>query len=164
MPSAKTGGKPAAKPAARPSAPSLRPQRDAGDALYRAARESCHQHERLTRLIALGADDVEFNAACDLAELCDTQLAERTTQYESIAAAGRGSEPEDWWHAANSLWMACREYVRRHDSSNGAATRKRRHTAAELGEITMEYELELSARMGVKQAMTAYAVLRPDAG
>lgn len=151
------------KPAPRKSKPSLHPQRDAADALFRSAKESCHQHERLGRLVSLGADDAEFNAACDLAELCDTQLAERAEQYAVIAADGPGKEPEAWWRAANDLWMACREYARRHDASNGVATRKRRHTAAELGEITMEYELEVSARLGVKQALQSYAKVRPEA-
>jgi hypothetical protein len=147
----------------RPSKPSEHVVRDAGDALYRAAKESCRQHDRLTRLVALGADDEEFNAAWDLAELCDAQLATRTTLYEETAAMGRGGESEEWWRAANSLWMASRDYGRRHESSNEASARRKRHGAAELGEITLEYELEASARLSVKQAMATYLVLRPDA-
>lgn len=147
----------------RPSKPSVHPVRDAADALYRAAKESCRQHERLTRLVALGADDEEFNAAWDLAELCDAQLAARAGLYEETAVIGRGAESEEWWRAANGLWMSSRDYCRRHESSNEASGRRRRHGAAELGEITLEYELEVSARLSVKQAMATYLVLRPGA-
>lgn len=147
----------------RPSKPSAHPARDAADALYRTARESCHQHERLARLLAHGADDKEFAEACELADLCDKHLAGHTARYEAVAAAGRGSESEEWWKSANAVWMGCREYVRRHAASDAVASRSKRHTAAQLGEITMEYELELSARMVLKQALTAYGVVRGEA-
>lgn len=151
------------KPAPRISQPSAHPVRDAADALYRAALECCHQHDRLSRLNAVHADDAEFNAAWDIAEICEAQLAERTATYEETAQLGRGKESEEWWRSANTLWMACREYVRRHASSNGAASRRRRHGAEELKEISLDYELEASARLAVKQAMGAYGQLRPDA-
>ncbi len=144
------------KAAPRVSKPSAHPVRDAGDALYRAAQECCHQHERIAALIQLGADDQEFAAAWEMADLAESQLVARTAAYEEIAAAGRGVEPEDWWHRANNLWMSCREYARRYAASADAASRRKRHTATELGEITVEYELEVSARMAVKQAMKGY--------
>lgn len=151
------------KPAPRISQPSAHPVRDAADALYRSARECCHQHERLSRLIAVQADDQEFNTAWDITELCEAQLVDRTAAYEETAALGRGKDSEEWWRAANNLWMACREYSRRHASSNSSATRRRRHGAEELKEISLDYELEASARLAVKQAMGAYGQLRPEA-
>jgi hypothetical protein len=151
------------KSAPRPSKPSAHPVRDAADALYRTARESCHQHERLARLLAHGADEREFAEACALADLCDSHLGGHAARYEEAATAGRGGETEEWWRAANALWMASREYHRRHTASNGVASRSKRHTAAHFGEITMEYELELSARMALKQALTAYGAVRGDA-
>ncbi|MEX2181511.1 MAG: hypothetical protein WD771_05675 [Gemmatimonadaceae bacterium] len=147
----------------RPSKPSAHPVRDAADALFRTARESCHQHGRLTRILSHGPEEREFNEACAVAELCDRFLVEQMAHYKEVAAAGRGTEPEDWWHAANGLWMAAREYGRRQLGSDAVASRSKRHDAAQLGEITLEYELELSARMALKQAITAYAALRPDA-
>lgn len=144
------------KPAPRASKPSAHPVKDAGDALYRAAQECCHQHERIGALIKLGADDQEFATAWEMADLAESQLVARTTAYEEIAADGRDGEPEDWWHRANALWMACREYGRRYAASADAASRRKRHTAAELGEIAVEYELEVSARLAVKQAIKAY--------
>jgi hypothetical protein len=144
------------KPAPRASTPSAHPVKDAGDALHRAAQECCHQHERIGALIKLEADDQEFAAAWEMADLAEAQLVARTAAYEEIAAAGRGAEPEDWWHRANALWMACREYARRYAASADAASRRKRHTAAEFSEIAVEYELEVSARMAVKQALKAY--------
>ncbi len=147
----------------RPSKPSAHPVRDAADALYRTARESCHQHERLTRLLSHSVEGSEFTEACELADLCDKHLAGHTSAYEQVAAMGRGSESEEWWKAANALWMSCREYGRRHAASDAVASRSKRHTAAQLGEITMEYELELSARMALKQALKDYGAVRGDA-
>lgn len=151
------------KAAPRTSQPSAHPVRDAAEALYRAARECCHQHERLSHLNTVDADDTEFNATWDVAEICESQLATRTTSYEETAALGRGKDSEEWWRAANGLWAACREYSRRHEASNGAASRRKRHGASELAEISMEYELELSARMAVKQAFKEYEAQRAGA-
>lgn len=130
--------------------------KDAADALYRAAKECCHQHERIAGLIAIAADDQEFEAAWQMADLAEAQMAQRTKAYEEAAAAGRGKESEEWWHRANALWMACREYARRYAASADVASRRKRHTAAELSEIAVEYELEVSARLGVKQAIKEY--------
>lgn len=145
------------KPPARSSKPSKHPVKDAGDALHRAAVECCHQHDRIGALIKLAADDQEFAAAWDMANLAEQQLGLRTAGYEDIAAAGRGAESEDWWHAANALWMACREYSRRYSASEDAASRRKRHTEKEFTEIAVEYELEVSARLAVKQALKGYA-------
>lgn len=147
----------------RVSKPSAHPVRDAADALFRSAGESCHQHGRLKRVLAHGAEDPEFQSVCDVTELSDKLLAEQMTRYERAADEGRRKESEDWWRAANALWMASREYARRRMACDAVATRFKRHTAAEFGEITLEYELEMSARMALKQAIATYAKLRPDA-
>jgi len=143
--------------------PVAHPQRDAADSLCRAARESCHQHVRLNRLLMLGADDVEFQGATQAATLADRMLTDQTTRYELAATDGRGREPEDWWHAANALWMAGREYSRRCAASDAAGARFKRHGAEQLGELTLDYELEMSARMALKHACAAYDAVRPDA-
>ena len=104
-----------------------------------------------------------MEGVAEVADLCDRQLATATTRYETTAAAGRGAEDEGWWHAANALWMASREYCRRHAQSDAVATRLKRHGAAQLGEISMEYELEVSARIALRQAIAGYATHRPGA-
>lgn len=151
------------KSAARASAPTAHPVRDAADALYRAALESCNQHERLARVLGHGLDDLELEGVAEVVELSDRAVEKATKRYEEIAEAGRGKNSEEWWHAANALWMGCREYCRRHAQSDAVATRLKKHDAAQLSEIRLEYELEMSARMALKQALTAYGKMRPDA-
>lgn len=137
--------------------------RDAADALYRAAKESCHQHGRLTRVLGHGLDDLELEEVAEMVDLSDRVLGGATQRYEEMAAAGKGKESEELWHAANALWMASREYFRRRDGSDAVATRLKKHGAEQLNEINVEYELEMSARLALKQALTAYGALRPDA-
>lgn len=151
------------KPVSRLSKPSQTPVRDAADALVRAANESCHQHGRLTSILGHGLDDLELEGVADVVELCDRLLAGATTRYEETAKDGPGKVPEDVWHAANGLWMASREYSRRNTQNDGIATRLRKHGAEQLNSINMEYELETSARMALKQTITAYLALRPEA-
>lgn len=151
------------KSAPRPSKPSAHPVRDSADALYRAALESCHQHQRLSRVLGHGLDDLELEGVAEIVELSDKVVDKATKRYEDTAAAGRGKEDEEWWHAANALWAGCREYCRRHAQSDAVATRLKKHDSAQLNEIRMEYELEMSARMALKQTITAYGKLRPDA-
>lgn len=156
-----SGAKTAAERGAKPSA---HPLRDCADALFRSARESCHQHERLSRLLALSAEDVEFVGACEHAALADRHLGDQVLRYELAAAAGKGKESDAWWHAANALWMSAREYGRRHAASDAAGARFKRHGSAQFGEIALDYELEMSARLALKQAIKEYGQLRPDAG
>ncbi len=150
------------KAPARVSKPSAHPVRDAADALYRAAGESCHQHGRLTKVLGHGLDDLELEGVAEVVDLCDRILGGATKRYEEIAAVGRGKESEEWWHAANALWMASREYFRRRDGSDAVATKLKKHGADQLSEINVEYELEASARMALKQAIAGYAGIRPD--
>lgn len=146
----------------RPSKPSASPVRDAADSLFRAAKESCHQHQRLNHVLVLAVDDTELEGVAEVAEHCDRILAAQTSRYEKIAADGRARESEEIWRAANAMWMACREYVRRHEHNNGSSSRLKRHTAAQFGELTVEFELEMSARLALRQALDAYARLRPE--
>jgi hypothetical protein len=151
------------KSAPRQSKPSSHPVRDAADALYRAASESCHQHHRLTKTLGHQLDDLELESVAQVVDLCDGLLAKATARYEETAKDGRGKETEELWHAANALWMASREYGRRHEGSDAIATRLKKHGAAQFNEISVEYELEMSARLALKQAIAAYAKLRPEA-
>lgn len=151
------------KNGAKGAKPEVHTVRDAADALYRAALESCNQHERLARVLGHGLDDLELEGVAEVVELADTRVEKATRQYEEAAATGRGKESEEWWHTANALWMGCREYCRRHAHSDAVATRLKKHDAAQLGEIRLQYELEMSARMALKQAIVAYGKLRPGA-
>ncbi len=151
------------KTPARAPKPSAMPVRDAADALVRAAHESCHQHNRLAKVLGHGLDDLELEEVAEVVELCDRILAKATTRYEETAKDGPGKVPEDLWHAANALWMASREYVRRNTQNDTVVSKLRKHGAEQLNSISVEYELEMSARLALKQALQAYLKLRPEA-
>ncbi len=137
---------------------------DAGDALFRAAVEACRQHERVSRLIDEQCAEDELLDAAAVCALCARQLTARTAGYGSVAAAGRGKADETFWHAANSLWHASREYVRRHTSSDTPSARRQKHSSDELGALTMDYELEASALLALRQAISRYRKGRPVNG
>ncbi len=147
----------------RQSKPSVTPVQDAADALYRAAEESCHQHQRLQKVLGHGLDDLELEGVAEMVELSDRILTAATTRYETTGKDGRGKEGEEMWKAANALWMASREYCRRHAQSDAIVTKLRKHGAEQLNEISVEYELEMSARLALKQALTEYRKVRPGA-
>jgi hypothetical protein len=59
--------------------------------------------------------------------------------------------------------MAAREYCRRHAQSDAVALRLKKHGAEQLSAISVEYELELSARMALRQALAGFLAIRPEA-
>ncbi len=150
-----------AKTKVRATPDGARPLRDAADAVYRSAAECCRQHERLARVLELACSDPELGGVVEVVALCDDVLARHTEAYEMAAKAGRGREDEEWWHAANGLWLASREYRRRQAGCDDASQRLTRHTKAKLGELTMEYELEASAMLALQHAVQAYEKVRP---
>ncbi|MFI5245082.1 MAG: hypothetical protein ACHQQR_07655, partial [Gemmatimonadales bacterium] len=72
-----------------------------------------------------------------------------------------GKTPDDFWRAANTLWHASREYARRHRSCDSLTMKRSKHSSDKLGEITLEYELEASALLALRQAIAAYRKLQP---
>ena len=139
--------------------------RDRADALYRAAVECCRQRERYARLVDSGAGETEQKAALKLARYCDDLLRDAVGAYEKAAGRARGAAAagEPWWHKANTLWMACREYERRHRMCDEATKRLEERTSAKLGELALDYDLEASAVLALKQAIQDYRKCRPDA-
>ncbi len=142
------------------------------DALYRCAAECCRQHERVADLDRRGSTAAEQRAARALAALCNDALDELTGSYERGAAkaprvAARGAGTGDaGWHAANGLWLASRELTRRRRTSaragRGIGERGDR-SSARLAELALDYDLEASALLLLKQATDAYRRARPDA-
>lgn len=134
----------------------------AADTLWRAAAECARQHERLGRCLELGCSDVELDHVVELATLTDKHLASSTAAYESLATAAPDAKSTKWFHAANTLWHASREYTRRSAGTNHASRLAGKHAKDKLHELGMEYELERSALMGLKQAVDAYTAVRTD--
>jgi len=136
---------------------------DKADALFRSAAECCRQHRRYARLIEMNTDESEQRAALRLVASSDEQLTESAQAYESSCMKMNGERGDDWWHRANNLWHACREYARRHSMSDRASGEFRAHDANKLNSLNVEYELEASALLALQHAVDAYRKLRPEA-
>lgn len=139
------------------------PLQDAGDALFRTALEACRQHERVAHLLEVSPSDEERRDAATICGLSDKHLAARTKEYEAIAAAGKGKTPDDFFRAANTLWHSSREYARRHLSCDSKTGKLSNHSSEKLGELTLEYELEASSLLALRQAIAAYKTTQPNA-
>ncbi len=73
------------------------------------------------------------------------------------------SPKEGWWHQANVLWLASREWLRHRDAGDGMTRVIRRHGVDELEVLTVEFMLEGSALLALRQAADAYRKARPEA-
>jgi hypothetical protein len=134
---------------------------DVADAMARAATESCRQHERLHAVMERGCPDIELNGIASVCEACDRHVTELATAFEAASQAN-GFPDEQARRAANSLWHASREFVRRHEGSDLAATQLKRHSAQKLTELHTEFELQASALLALRQAVVTYRRTRPD--
>jgi hypothetical protein len=132
------------------------------DALYRAAIECCRQHNRSAKLFGNSDPELEHQHADALCAMCDGSLAELAAAYNEAAANVHPSDDETWWHKANSLWHASREYARRHAGCDAMAKRlSGKHAPEQLAEMQMEYELDASALLALRHAAQAYSKTRP---
>lgn len=138
--------------------------RDAADALFRAAAECCHQHDRVSRVHAKSAVPEEVDAAQRACDECDEVLRDLSAAYETTAArVVPTGEDEAWWHRANGLWLASREYLRRNGGCDSASRNFKDHSPDRLNELHTEYELEASSLLALRHAAEAYQRERPSA-
>ena len=92
----------------------------------------------------------------------DGSLAELSEAYVESAGSVHPDRDESWWHKANALWHASREYARRHAGCNDLAKRlSAKHDPEKLSAMQMEYELEASALLALRHAADAYLKTRP---
>jgi hypothetical protein len=133
------------------------------DALFRAAIECCRQHDRAARLHNTSEPELEHKHADALCAMCDGSLSEMSQAYADAAGDVHPEHDEAWWHKANSLWHASREYARRHAGCD-ALSRKvsAKHNPEQLASMQMEYELEASALLALRHAADAYRKTRPE--
>jgi hypothetical protein len=155
----------------RPAAPEASPAdpvatvRSRADALYRAAIECCRQHDRAAKLFGSSEPELEHKHADALCTMCDGSLAELSEAYETAAARVQPGKDADWWHKANALWHASREFQRRHAGCDALAKRlSSKHSADQLATMQMEYELEASSLLALRHAAEAYRKTRPELG
>lgn len=138
--------------------------RDSADALFRAAVECCHQADRLSRLSSKSAIELEQDEASRVCEACNDTLRQLTEAYEQAAADVKPTgADEQWWHKANALWLASREFLRRHRGCDASMRELKQHGRDRLNELQTEYELEASALLALKHAADAYRQDRPSA-
>ena len=139
------------------AAPTVPMVRDVADALYRAAIECCHQHDRVARIVGSSQVDEEMVEAQKVCEACSESLRALTAKYETVSASVHptGSD-ERWWHCANGLWLASKEYLRRHQGCDAATRQLKNHGPDRLGELHTEYELEASSLLALRHAAEAY--------
>jgi hypothetical protein len=161
-----TGGT-ATAPSSSPSPSPVEALRDRADALYRCAAECCRQHERSAKLGLKDVNGTERRSADSVVKLCDEALVEATDTYEKAAgrAPAMSEEDEAWWHNANLLWLASREYTRRQRCCDGLSRlgKSTDHSASLLGELALEYDLEASALLMLRLRTDAYRKVRPNA-
>ena len=138
--------------------------REAADALFRAAAECCRQHDRASRIHVKASLEAEVDAAQRACEECDGSLRDLVELYERTAESVVPSgKDEDWWHGANALWLASREYLRRHGGCDSSSKDLKDHSPERLNALHTEYELEASALLALRHAAEAYKRLRPSA-
>ncbi len=144
--------------------PAITSPRAISDRLYRAAFEAVRQRQRYAALVDAGALDDEQAAALRLASACDEHLLGSIASFEHFASNGGAvHRNEEWYRKGTSLWQASRDYERRHAHGNEKSKRLSAHTAAQLGALAMEFDLEASALLALQHALTAYSKIAPDA-
>ena len=136
---------------------------DAADALFRCASECCRQHKRYARLIGIAVMPEEQSAAARIVAVCDEELTKMGAVYHAAAVAATKNGDDAWRHAANMLWHASREYLRHHRGAEVASRAMRSHSSEKLGELAVEYELEASALLALRQSVECYRKIRPNA-
>ena len=136
---------------------------DKADILFRSAAECCRQHRRYSKLVEMSTAEAEQRAALRLVAASDEQLSEAAADYQSSCVTVNGERRDEWWHKANNLWLACREYARRHSLSDRASGEFRAHDVGKLASLGVEFELEASALLALQHAVEAYRKLRPEA-
>ncbi len=133
------------------------------DSLGRTAAETCRQHERLSRLNNLRVHHDELQAAHALVDTCDLALAECVVTFEKVCGKSPISDNAEVQSLATKLWMAAREYLRRHSIAEKASHQLTHHDAEKLSDLQLEYEFMASALLSLKQATASYGALRSEA-
>ena len=157
---------PTRRPAHDPDTAPLEPilaVRARADALDRAAVECCRQHDRTARLHRDSEPELEHRHADALCAVCDDSLRDMAEAYAEAAGNVHPDGDLAWWHKANGLWHAAREYSRRHAGCETMSHKlSSKHKPEQLAAMQMEYELLASAMLAMRQAADAYCRTRPE--
>ena len=137
---------------------------DIADTLYRTAAASCREHRRYADLVERGVPDAEQKSARMAVRASDEALDEAVDLYEVACLKESNHADDAWWHRANMVWTAAKEYLRHHASSDKLTRSGGGHGRAELVELSIEYKLEASALLRVRHTIESYQEARPEAG
>jgi hypothetical protein len=133
------------------------------DALFRTARECCHQHDRHARVLQRTTVDVEERVAMELCRACDQALGDLADAYELAVTTSPPLDGDDLRRRANAVWLAGREFTRRQRDTEEMTRNLGRHSADMLSALHAEFELGASALLALRHACDAYSRARPEA-
>jgi hypothetical protein len=118
--------------------------------------------ERYARLVEAGADEAEQRDALRVACLCDEILLASVRHYEKAVAAEAPKTEDDWFHKANALWHATREYQRRHHNCDESSRQLSSRKPGKFKELALGFDLEASALLALRLALAAYRKVCPE--
>jgi hypothetical protein len=136
---------------------------DIAEMLHRVALGSCAKHHRYAELVKGGAPETEQRAALSAVRGCDEILDEAVDLYELACLEETNHADDAWWHRANMVWRAAKEYLRHHAAPGRSSRFDNGHSRADLRELNIEYELEASALLHMRHAIDSYKTARTGA-
>jgi hypothetical protein len=131
MPATGKGASGAGKAGKSKAAPAKRPKPiveqkaaliDIAELLQGVALESCGRHHRYSALVKRGAAVSEQKAALAAVRECDEILDEAVDLYQLVCLEETNHADDAWWHKANMVWRAAKEYLR-HNVASRRSTR-----------------------------------------
>jgi hypothetical protein len=151
-------------PAIDPNVTTVDLLRAKADGLFRIAQECIRQQDRCAHLGALSCSQTEKRVSQSAARHSIEALATMLESYEKSSSTLKVDAAEEaWWRKANAIWMAAREFARRHSGTDAAAKNLEAPDAGRFGELAVDFELEASALLALRQAADAYRQVRPEA-
>ena len=152
-------------PAIDPNVTTVDLLRAKADGLFRVALECILQQDRCAHLGTLSCAQTEKRLAHASARHSIEALITMLESYEKSSSSLKveGAD-EAWWRKANAVWMAAREFARRHSGTDVASKNLEAPDAGRFGELALDFELEASALLALRHAAEAYRQVRPDAG
>jgi hypothetical protein len=151
-------------PAIDPTITTLDVLRAKADGLFRVAQECIRQQDRSAHLGTLSCSQTEKRVAQSASRHSIDALATMLESYEKSSATLKvDGADEAWWRKANAVWMASREFARRHRGTDAASRDLDAPDAGRFGELALDFELEASALLALRHAADAYMQVRPEA-
>jgi len=136
---------------------------DIAELLQGVALESCGRHHRYSALVKRGAAVSEQKAALAAVRECDEILDEAVDLYQLVCLEETNHADDAWWHKANMVWRAAKEYLRHNVASRRSTRFDNGHSRYHLRELSIEYELEASALLHLRHATDSYKAVRAGA-